>query len=210
MPTVKNQPFDLVHDTQIIYRKLVDAMARPGKIVNIFEACNKTTPPDSFSKTMAGLAFLLLDTEVRFFVQAEEQARIEEYLRMNTFSSLGKMEDADFLFIDRRLFEDEIEELMSHVKKGTLQNPHNSATIFIAVDELGSRECGEEEMRLLLQGPGIREKRELLVSGLSEKWLVEREWVNEEYPTGVDLVFVCSNGDIAGLPRTTKIERRWM
>ena len=202
MATVNLSTFDFVHDIQSIYRHLLDAMARPGKIVNIKHACRKTAPPSSFSKTMAGLAFTLLDTEVHFFVDADEPLSAVEFLRKNTYSHFTSVDRADFLFIDRLLQTREIEELMRRVKKGTLQNPHQSATIFISVDELGKG----RGIRYVLKGPGIRSENELFVVGLDRKWISERKRVNDEYPMGVDIVLVTPQGDLVALPRTTSLK----
>lgn len=196
--------FEQVHDSQMIYRKLLDCMARPGKIQTIRESIGKIEGQKSFSHALLALAVALIDREVTFHLLPEGNEDIARYLRWTTWSTPAAVEQADFLFIDGPLEDDAIRQVMAEVKIGTLLEPHKSATLVIHVSALSV--IPDLAVTLDLQGPGIKGKAQRSVSGLPAAWLIERDLANKEYPLGVDMILVTESGDMMALPRTTSIE----
>ncbi|MDF2670563.1 MAG: phnH [Paenibacillus sp.] len=201
MPNVKEQTFDLVHDTQFIYRQLLDVMFRPGQISSIQAASSRNADVSPLQAMIASFALTLLDGEVSFSVEMEDRSELESYIRKLTFSRVQTAAEADYIFADGKRKEDQVAGLFSKVNKGTLIRPEGGVTIFIAVDGLEAE--GNAESCWTLTGPGIQESCTLCVQGLSKAWVEERAKANAEYPMGVDLVLFTESGYMTALPRTT-------
>ncbi len=204
MAKVYGQTFDRVHDTQFIFRKLLDAMASPGKINSIQSSSEKLDFLSNETRMVASFALTLLDGEVSFAIQLPEKMLIQEYVQNNTFSRLSDVHDTDYLFLDGKISDEEVMSFIQQVKKGTLIQPESSTTLFILVEALSNTPSNDQ---LRLSGPGIKEEIICTVKGISDKWWKEREKANVEYPLGIDIILFTKEGEILALPRTTKIER---
>lgn len=205
MTKVEELAFDIVHHTQEIYRKVLDCMARPGKINGIQNSLIGIEDLPQISKPLLGLAYTLLDREVNFRVITDGCHKIETYMTRKTYSLPAYQNDVDYLFIETTLTDEEIIHVMDEVKIGTLEDPHLSTTILMKVDSLSSSYL-ETGQRLTLKGPGIQTEKTIYISGLSAKWLLERKRINHEFPLGIDMILVDKNGSVVAFPRTTIIE----
>jgi alpha-D-ribose 1-methylphosphonate 5-triphosphate synthase subunit PhnH len=203
MTKVEQNTFDMVHGTQQIYRKLLDCMARPGKVQNICDATNMIEC-DGISPALVGIALTLTNQEVTFHVISNEGKEARQFLHRKTFSKHEGIAKAQYIFIQDQLDEGQICEVMYEVNPGTLTDPHNSTTMIFHVKHLSAH--GDTGLRLKLSGPGIKERKTCYIDGLLAAWLRERQIVNREFPLGVDMIFVSESGDIVALPRTTSVE----
>lgn len=93
---------------------------------------------------------------------------------------------------------------------GTDADPHLGAMLCLEVAELVAvsgtrRPPGRPGVVLELAGPGVPGTRRVLVDGLSPDVLAVREELNRDYPRGIDLLCTSPEGDLLGLPRTTRI-----
>ncbi|MEB1805917.1 MAG: phosphonate C-P lyase system protein PhnH [Bacillaceae bacterium] len=197
--------FDMVFGTQAVYRNLLDCMARPGKILNICSSTQMLKKQHDFPTVLEGIALTLVDQEVTFTIISHSSKEIIPYLKWKTFGNEASIEQADFIFIPEKLEEVEIIELMNQVKRGTLEDPHLSATIILLVQSISS-DPEASGIKITLQGPGIAEKKVVCLDGLSHYWLNERRNVNKEFPLGIDIILATETGDIMAIPRTTSIE----
>lgn len=195
--------FDAVHDTQHIYRALLEAMAFPGTVQDIGPVIQKLDDSLAFNRTAAGIALTLLDAEVSHAVQMAEATLLPDYIRRMTFSPAAPMNDADYVFADGDMDAEAIARIMESVKRGTHEAPDFSATLLLEVRGFVEEQDGR---RLVLSGPGIAIETECRVSGLTTEWLMEREKANAEYPVGVDLILYTGEGHLVALPRTTNIK----
>ena len=91
-----------------------------------------------------------------------------------------------------------IREAFTKGKIGTLRDPQQSATIIMETERLSN------DPQLTLQGPGIA-KTETVEITASEMWKKERAAVNQEYPLGVDMIFIDRQNNMMCLPRTTML-----
>jgi alpha-D-ribose 1-methylphosphonate 5-triphosphate synthase subunit PhnH len=201
----KVEPFDAVYDTQQIYRKLLDCMARPGKVNSIEPYLVQDDHESLFSKPLLSLAFTLVDREVSFHVISDLKEKAEQYIYWQTFSKAAELHEAHYVFIGKQLSDSEIQSVMNEVKAGTLEDPHLSATILIQVNTL--TDSPGDGMKLKLTGPGIQGTREVYADGMPSAWIAERKKINSEYPLGVDMILTTSSGEIMAIPRTTLIVR---
>ncbi len=196
--------FNDVHDTQQIYRKLLDCMARPGKLNSIEPFVQSLEHGDLLPKPLLSLAYTLVDREVSFHVISDQTENIQKYIHWQTFSPYADLHEADYVFIGKQLCNDEIGDLMKRLMIGTLEDPHLSATILIAVNAL--TEGPGDGVKLRISGPGIQGVKEVYADGLPIAWIEERNKLNSEFPLGIDMILTTDTGEMMAIPRTTMIE----
>lgn len=192
------EKFDYIHDIQNSYRKLLDSMAKPGRINNIKEEVDKLEVHSKLSKELMLLADVLLNLESSFYIKELE---FQHYIKLHTFAKVEKVEEAEFIFVDRKNYsEEEFRDLLEKVRIGTLQDPHLGGTLIVKVEKI------TEDSILSLKGPGIKDKKYLGIVGLSREFIEKREEINSEFPMGVDMIFVDNSGNLVCIPRTTEVE----
>lgn len=179
--------FDPVFDSQRVFRCVLQATAHPGKLFAL--------PPTGVASWEA-LALTLLDHEVTFCavgVQMEEAERISDL----TGSRIVPTEEADFALIAGGSGAG-----ISDLNRGTLERPEMGATAIFAVGGLSN----SGTLTLRLSGPGIPDSRTLGVEGLSVEEAGGILETRQDYPLGVDVYLVDGAGQLAGLPRSTRLE----
>ncbi|MGD0622379.1 MAG: phosphonate C-P lyase system protein PhnH [Thermacetogeniaceae bacterium] len=195
MGTNLESNFDQVFTSQQIYRLLLDAMARPGKIVTL--ARLEIDPPEGLSWSIAGLAFTLLDQETTFAALPDHESW-GHYLCLNTGSRQAAVSEAEFIIIDGRV---DLPELLV-VNRGDLLFPDRGATLMVMVSSVGGAGA---DTRLTLQGPGIPGQASLTLGGLCPGNLERVQTLNREFPLGVDLMISDNRGALVCIPRSSAI-----
>jgi phosphonate C-P lyase system protein PhnH len=194
--------------TQSVFRVLLNAMSRPGRIYEMgpFIGGWNCPAPGGFG---SGAAFLvpvlrtLLDSEVSFCVTGDKRTAKE--IAKFTGSHVSGVGDADFVIVphggkSRAVLE---------AKRGTLKYPDEGATIIFCVERLG--EEIEAILRLDLRGPGIADTRRLSIAGIDFETFAHLKEINSEFPLGMDSFFMDKKGRLAAIPRSTAIEevKKW-
>ncbi len=192
----KLHQFDMVFDAQKMFRSILEAVSNPGTIINICEYSNKLYGD---YKTLLSVASAILDNEVSFNT-CNDLCLYSDIISL-TLSKEAQLDKADYVFITD-VSKNKIGEIIKHAKYGTLKDPHKSATIIISVDEIIGI------VNSTISGPGINIAKELHITSYIDEVISARDSLFYEYPTGIDLIFVCKNGDIMAIPRKTKIESR--
>lgn len=187
--------FDKVFDTQKIYRLMLDAMARPGKIIDL--PCLDICPPSGLSGYAAGLAFTLLDAETTFAVLPAD-ALWQDYLAVNTGAKPAVPAAAEFILLTGQRHAPEIAE----ANRGSLLAPEGGATLFILV---GGIAADAGSIKLTLTGPGVDGQATVMLEGLILANLESILSLNSEYPLGVDCFFVDRRGRLFAIPRSTSV-----
>ena len=179
--------FDQTRGTQEVFRLLLDALANPGRPVDLsvhaaqFAAHGQWLAP----------ALTLLDNETGFYWDGNSE--VGEEIRFLSGGLPVPLEQADFIFISAN--KGEAEQVMPLVKSGTHIDPHNSALLFIAAG-------GKAEKNLTLKGPGVPpEGRSLRVSAAEAAWIVARDAQGFEFPCGVELVFLREDCSLTAITR---------
>ena len=189
--------YDEIFDAQAHYRLLLDSMARPGKI-NVMPSLELTTP-QGIHAAGALVGFALLNSDVSFYVDGSSAEDVSLYLLVNTSAKPAEAEAADYVYLNGTA----AAEILYRLKTGTLPYPESSATVIVAVEELG----GETGLVLTLSGPGVDGERRLSVAGLDTALLEALVTINAEFPLGIDLVLTDPTGRIACIPRSSRV--RW-
>ena len=173
---------DLALESQAVFRGALEALSRPGKIVECRRAAT-------------ALALALLDQDTRLW--ASPKARRETAtLRFHTGCALvAEAAAADFLLVAEAAELPDLESLA----RGSDEAPHRSATVILRVASLAA------DGGWKLSGPGIHGTAQLRVGGLGTPFVEQWARNGKRFPRGVDL-FLCAGDRLCGLPRTTLLE----
>ena len=185
--SLEARAFDPVFDSQRVFRVLLQATAQPGKLF-VFPPCGEN-PVDAVART-------LLDHEVTFCAVGADTRATEERLSSVTGARAAPAPEADFA-----LFFGEHAGTIPTLKRGSLERPEEGATAIFAVERLSNA----GPMTLGLSGPGVPDRRRVGVEGLSPSWAGETVESRAGYPLGLDLYLVDGSGQVAGLPRSTRL-----
>ncbi|SDC14463.1 phosphonate C-P lyase system protein PhnH [Paraburkholderia lycopersici] len=187
---------DPVHDTQAVFRTLLDALARPGTIGVI----DTSLPATDSSAARAGLAafaslLALADYATPVWL-AQPDAALAAALRFHAGAPLATApHEAAFAYVHDAAALPPLEAFAS----GTPESPELSATVFVRVDALTGG------APLTLRGPGIESTCSIAPVGLPERFWRERAALAPHFPCGIDFYLVCGDS-LIGLPRTTLVE----
>ena len=190
--------YDEVFDAQKHYRILLDSMARPGKI-NLLSLPG-LTPPAGMHGAGVLTGFALLNADVGFAAFGPERDSITDYLILNTSGRPVGHALADFLFLPGEKEWSEIKEL----KVGTLSYPEDSATLVIAVKEISPLPIAEA-LSITLKGPGVEGEKKIYVRGLHHSIPETLQFLNLEFPLGLDAILTDEEDRIVCIPRTSKM-----
>lgn len=199
MHSTREVNFDPVHGSQQTFRRLLDAMARPGQVQSL-----TNTPlavPAPWPVAVGLLALTLVDQAVALAATGQGADDLAQYLQFNTGANLADPSEAEYVFGHGG--DSSLPILVSRLRTGTLEEPHTGATLVVAVQALGEGVQGHH-LLLTLAGPGIPEQRQLAVSGLSPAVLAARAAAVAEFPMGIELVLVDPRCMVACLPRSTQ------
>lgn len=197
---------DPVHDTRETFRALVDAMSRPGTV-----QAGPATPMDY------AVVATLVDHEVG--IKTDDEA-----LR-DALAAEGRLTDAPVNAADIVHVRGDTDERVREVRRGTLKEPSEGATVIYHIDELteeiktGSIGDGESELVngqtteirkdgsevLKLSGPGIPGTRLIGVAGLGPGEIDAIADAQSTVPRGIDIVLTTEQR-VAAIPRSADME----
>lgn len=184
---------DAAFDTQRVFRAVLDAMSRPGKIVSI-ETDEKH--PAALEPATAAIARCVFDHDTEVWMgDGIAGVDVFDFLKFNSGCPMTKSSMiADFAIACSRSGLPEV----SQFKQGSELFPDRSTTLIVQVPDL------ETGASLRLTGPGIRTENSLSVAGVPDYFWQARREQTEIFPRGVDIVF--ATGDrIVALPRSTRL-----
>lgn len=182
---------DRPREAAVAFRAALDALARPGRVRDAGGA----QPPDGLSVAAGVLLLTLADAETPVWLPDRLRgSAVAEWLRFHT--NAPEMADrAKAMFAVGRW--DELIPLEDWAT-GTPAYPDRSATMIVEVTAL------EGGSVLELSGPGI-EGTASLTPVLPDGALAALRWNAARYPLGLDFFFTAA-GQVAGLPRSTRIK----
>lgn len=192
---------DMVHDIQTAYRKIIDAMSRPGTMADLTEEAGKLDRTQGCLPATLVLAHMLLDTEVTFKVVSEREEQMASMLSQVTYAKEAALEEADFIFVLHDAAPGSLLHALETAKIGELKDPHTASTVIIETQNITG-----SETKLRLTGPGIQGTAKAAIC-LSDEWIGARAERNSEFPLGLDLIFTDLSNRALALPRTTQIAK---
>ena len=175
--------------SQACFRAVLDAMSRPGRIVDIGV---DVRPPAPLDAATAAVLLTLCDADTPLWLDgATQPARV--WLAFHCGAPLVPRGLAA-LGVDLAWTG------LDGLPAGTDEAPESSATLIAQVAELGRG----REWRL--SGPGLPAPATLRVDGLPVSFAADWHANRSLFPRGVDLI-LCASDRLAALPRTVTVER---
>jgi alpha-D-ribose 1-methylphosphonate 5-triphosphate synthase subunit PhnH len=182
------------------YRSLLQALSQPGRVVRLADLDG--VPP--LSAAMA-IAECLLDSEVCFCVNGSGCAHgLQRAIAEATGARAECLEAADFVFFS----EGGSRGGVRRAKRGTSEFPEEGATLVYCLESPPADVW--DRFRVRLTGPGIPGPSGIApeIPGIPVQEFQDLMIVNADYPLGVEAFFVRPNGEVMGLPRSTRIQVR--
>jgi alpha-D-ribose 1-methylphosphonate 5-triphosphate synthase subunit PhnH len=196
---------DAVHGSQQTFRRLLDAMSRPGRVQRLAGVCTDGLGPAAAvagapGSGMFALLLTLLDAHTSAHLGGRwARPDVHDYLRFHTgVAGDGAVAAAAYVAVPGAGLEPA---LWQQLELGSDEEPQRGATLLLEVDVLGT----EAPTRLSLRGPGIDGRQELSVGGVPGALWRWRAQLRPMLPRGFDLVLVCGDR-LAALPRTTQLD----
>jgi alpha-D-ribose 1-methylphosphonate 5-triphosphate synthase subunit PhnH len=175
------------------FRALLSALARPGAL----EAVALGDSPPAVA-VAAGLADVEVPTAVLTSPDEEHWARA---LHLATSAPVAPPHRAAMVVALRPPTTAEV----AGLRRGDAMHPEHGTRLIIAVDALTPALRGRG-LGLVLSGPGVQGTRAIEVRGLPAAVFAALGRANAGFPAGVDTFLVASDGTIAGLPRSARVE----
>lgn len=193
----QNQPLsagfaDPVHDAQTAFRRVLDALSRPGRRFVLGAA----VPGLTLGPAMAHLLLALTDDDTQVWWQRDEGAA-PDWLRFHTGAGRAAVppEAAFAVILDAATLPP-----LDSFAPGSAQAPEGSATLLVEVPSLDDGPAVE------WRGPGIQNMQTVRIAGLPDHFWTQWQANHAAFPQGVDIVFTCADKAL-GLPRTTRVRR---
>jgi len=180
-------------DSQRIFRSVLEALSRPGRIVDVATAIQ---PPAPLHPVTAAVCLTLLDFDTPLWLDdAAARPEVVDWLKFHCGMPLAaEPEAAGFALVaDAGRMPP-----LSAFNTGTAEHPERSATVIVQVRAL----IGGTGRRLT--GPGIADEVHLDVTGVPERFWTWASDNHAQFPRGVD-VLMSAGQVIAALPRTTRV-----
>jgi len=186
---------DPVHHAQQVFRLVLDAMSRPGRVVAIDPAV--VSPPAGLGAAAAAVLLTVADADVRVWLHPTyDPGTLAAWLRFHTGARVvGSASEADWLVLPAAEAD---ATAWQRAHAGTDEAPHTAATVLVDAPAFG------DGPRLTLRGPGIEHTHTLQVEGLGTAFWHHRIAREPDFPRGADLV-VTAGHRLAALPRSTRI-----
>lgn len=179
-----------VGDAQRCFRLILDAMAHPGRILEL--PAEVRIADSGLPDAAAALALTLLDFETPVWLD-DPCRRAAAYLRFHCGAPIVAEPAAA-----RFAFAADLKALppLGSFDLGDIGFPDRSTTLVLLVPELALG------TGVTLRGPGLKDSATLRVGGIDAEFWRARAELAPLFPLGIDLVFVCGRR-LAALPRTT-------
>jgi alpha-D-ribose 1-methylphosphonate 5-triphosphate synthase subunit PhnH len=187
---------DPARDGARAFRAMLDAMARPGRLVT--PPAPASVPP-GLSAAAASVVLTLVDADARLWVAPRLRPALEGWLRF-WCGTAPEPDPARAAFGLGRW-----PELAGAGPwaQGTPAWPDRSATLIVEVEALAEGEGAT------LRGPGIETAHRLEVAGVDASFWADRAAARAAFPLGTDVILT-AGARLAALPRTLRAEPRAM
>jgi alpha-D-ribose 1-methylphosphonate 5-triphosphate synthase subunit PhnH len=185
---------DPVRDSQIVFRRVMDAVARPGSQADLGAIVE---PPAGLDAAAAAVALTLFDFETRIWLDpALRGGEAEAWLRFHCGCPLTSDPDqAAFALIS----EEKAAPALSAFNPGDAKYPDRSTTVIVQVESLDGGQT------VTLTGPGIKDSATVAPKGLPEGFWKQMQDNNSKFQFGVDVLIVSGQALIA-TPRSSHIQ----
>jgi alpha-D-ribose 1-methylphosphonate 5-triphosphate synthase subunit PhnH len=183
---------DPVFTSQAVFRGVMDAMANPGRILDLGTPTQAPAPLESAASAVLAT---LADYDTPVWFEAANNADATQWLAFHTGAPITT-NPADAAFAV--LAPDSAVDRWSQFPVGTASYPDRSTTLLLPVDDFTSGAA------LTLKGPGIETTITVAPARLPQGFVSAMTANAALFPLGLDVILVCKSAILA-LPRTTRI-----
>ena len=178
---------DPVRDSQSVFRAVMNAMARPGRIHRIAAPAQ---PPAPLARATAAVLLTLIDAETPLWLDPAATAAWP-WIAFHCGATPGAIDTAPFAVALGPVE-------MTDLAPGTDEEPERSTTLILQVAALGHGE------QFHLSGPGLDGSETLAIDGLPEDFRAAWDVNGRRFPRGIDVI-LCAGDTLAALPRTVRV-----
>jgi alpha-D-ribose 1-methylphosphonate 5-triphosphate synthase subunit PhnH len=184
---------DPVLSSQSVFRSVLEAMANPGRLIDL-----SVPLPETQTQLPQGLAMILLtlaDYETPVFLDAPFNTdSCRKWIVFHTGATLTQdSKQARFAVLSAETSHFACDQF----DLGDARYPDRSCTLLIACPSL------EDGLPITLQGPGIQTTQTIAPQGLDPHFWRQLQNNHRLFPLGIDVV-LCTKTQILALPRTTQ------
>jgi alpha-D-ribose 1-methylphosphonate 5-triphosphate synthase subunit PhnH len=182
-------------DAAQVFRTLLEAMARPGRIERLPIAL---AAPSSLGSEAAQLCLTLCDLDTPLWIDpACASEGSAAYLRFHAgCPHVSRIEDAAFLLVAPA----HVAQALQRCRIGTAEYPDRSATLIIPVESMS------DMGGVKLTGPGIRTEHRLAIVPEPDDFWPALIANHQRFPLGADC-FLVAPSQVVGIPRSAAIDR---
>ena len=184
---------DPTADSQAAFRRIMDAVARPGTIQDL---SSMPEPPVGLDRAAGAVALTLFDFETPVWLDPTLRGGpAQDWIRFHCGCPFTDQpaEAAFAVIADAQACPP-----LSAFHQGDAKYPDRSTTLVIQAAALvGGR-------TVCLSGPGIKDRAALALTGLCDGFWDQVLANNAQFQFGVDLIFV-AGGLLTALPRSTRV-----
>lgn len=181
---------DIAHDSQLLFRAVLDAFSHPGRIVAL-PAVPEAAP--GLNPAATAIVLTLVDRDTPLWLAPElDSAELRQFVRFHAGAPIAAEKSvAAFALLAA------VE--LDGFAVGSDPYPDRSATLIVQVPALRGGPA------LTLRGPGINGTARTEVAGLPGSFLADWAANRALFPCGVDLVLACGS-DVLALPRGIAVQ----
>ena len=182
---------DPVLDAQACFRKVLDAISRPG----LLQTLDVPSAPEPLNLESAGLALPLMDFDTPIFLSESVQTKaVTSWLRFHCSAPITTVpREASFAILQQG----DAWPTLDEFHQGDAKYPDRSTSLILQLDSL---DAGRS---VTLEGPGIETSEQIQPAGLPANFWAERADNVADFQLGVDC-YLTAGSQVIGLPRTTR------
>ncbi len=185
---------DPVRESQIAFRKIMEAVARPGTRADFGSDLH---PPAGLGAAAANVALALLDFETPVWLDpALRGTDAEAWVRFHCGCPLTVDPAAAAFAI---VTDAKTAPRLDSFNLGDARYPDRSTTVILQVESLDDGEA------VILSGPGVKDVIAVAPSGLPETFWGQMQDNNAKFQFGVDVLIV-SGSALTAVPRSSNIQ----
>lgn len=186
-----------VHGAQQVFRAVLEAMSRPGRIQPLPGALLDPLETPALGRATTAVLLTLLDAETSVWLHPSLRSdAATAYLQFHTgVQSVGEAARAGFAVTEA---EGATPALWRELSCGSDAVPQDGATLIVEVPSL------DDGLALNLRGPGVETVQVLRVGGLHAGFWQARRELEAAFPLGIELILTCGDR-LAALPRSTRV-----
>ena len=181
---------DPVRDSQAVFRAVMEAVARPGRVQVV---AGPPIAPAPLDRATAAVLLTLTDAETPLWLDKPASAAAA-WVAFHCGAPNVAAEAAHFAVV----VTDGADAAMGRFAVGTDEAPEESATVILQVSGFGSGET------VRLRGPGLAGEETLAVAGLPAGFRAAWAANRRLFPRGADVI-LCAGDRLAALPRTVEV-----